>query len=291
MNIYNIGKNRDGWFTNKDLIEQFNDLKQLFQDVHEGKDIIIAFDNSMTHRKKAPDGLDITALNKSDGGKVDAAQARTRDGWYYNDKGTRVTQSMYHDNGVRKGLQTILLERRRILPGRDLLKQCRYCSAGMPSDERRDLLGTPECCLSGLLSIEPDFAQQKEWLREVVELAGFTIVFYPKYHCELNFIEQVWGWLKERCRQSCSYRFKDLQPLVTDLMDNQLLLGFVRKACRNSFRFMDGYVIGLTGTCLDYIVKKYKGHRVVPVRVIEALETDYLNEMQRKKNKRLKTEP
>lgn len=105
------------------------------------------------------------------------------------------------------------------------------------------------------------------------------ICWFYKYHCELNCIEQIWGWLKERCRKSCSYRFKDLQLLVTDIIDNQLLLAFVRKAYRK--RFMDGYVICLTGTCLDFIVKMYKGHRVVPIRVIEALGRKAVGEILR----------
>jgi hypothetical protein len=36
---------------------------------------------------------------------------------------------------------------------------------------------------------QPDFAAQKEWLREVVEEFDFEVLYYPKYHCELNFIE------------------------------------------------------------------------------------------------------
>jgi len=44
------------------------------------------------------------------------------------------------------------------------------------------------CCL-----IEPDFLEQKEWLTEEIEMLGHKIIFYPKYHCELNFIENIWG--------------------------------------------------------------------------------------------------
>ena len=32
-------------------------------------DLVLAFDNSMTHRARAPDGLDASRLNKGDGGK------------------------------------------------------------------------------------------------------------------------------------------------------------------------------------------------------------------------------
>ena len=42
---------------------------------------------------------------------------------------------------------------------------------------------------------QPDFLAQREWLREVVEEAGCQIMYYPKYHCELNYIEMVWAYI------------------------------------------------------------------------------------------------
>ncbi len=33
-------------------------------------------------------------------------------------------------------------------------------------------------------------------VQEVIEAAGHLCIFLPKFHCELNFIEFFWGWVK-----------------------------------------------------------------------------------------------
>jgi transposase len=41
---------------------------------------------------------------------------------------------------------------------------------------------------------------------------GFKVMFLPKYHCELNFIEQCWGHAKWTYRQyPQSLKEKDLE--------------------------------------------------------------------------------
>ena len=51
---------------------------------------------------------------------------------------------------------------------------------------------TETCCMLGVLSKETDFLAQKPWLAETVErFPGCFIFLYPKYHCELNYIEVV----------------------------------------------------------------------------------------------------
>ena len=52
------------------------------------------------------------------------------------------------------------------------------------------------CCCHTLLFHEPDFVSQKSALQESVERCGPLCDFYPKYHCELNFIEHYWGAAK-----------------------------------------------------------------------------------------------
>jgi len=43
---------------------------------------------------------------------------------------------------------------------------------------------------------QPDFVQVKSLLETTCEARGFTILFISKFHCELNFIEQCWGFAK-----------------------------------------------------------------------------------------------
>ena len=58
--------------------------------------------------------------------------------------------------------------------------------------------GHMDCCCRRLLFSQPDFILQKSQLREMIESCGHICDFYPKYHCELNFIEQCWGAVKLR---------------------------------------------------------------------------------------------
>ena len=106
--IFYAGSNRDGWFTNEDLVEQLHRTAPLFRELHPEATIecYLFFDNSMTHRKKAPDGLDADRLNLKDGGKKRAGPDM-RNGWYYKEidgEMVKISQSMYREDGQQKGM-------------------------------------------------------------------------------------------------------------------------------------------------------------------------------------------
>ena len=281
--FFHAGKNRDGWFTNDDLIKQFNGLVDLFKELHDGMDIHIAFDNSMTHRKIAPDGLDISSLTLNDSTK----KRKVRDGWYMKD-GEMITQVMNNADGTVKGKKAILEERGEFYFNdsiRTLCRICKLCKDKVTPAVRFALLGTTRCCATSVLQAQPDFSLQREWLREVVEDVGFNIIYYPKYHCELNFIEMTWGWLKMKCRQRCTYKFDELKRLLPQLIDNELPLWLIRRHARYCFRFMVGYENGLKGPLLEYAVKKYSSHRTIPSGIIASLEEEYEASLKSKKRK------
>lgn len=50
--FFEAGTARDGWFTNAHLVAQIEMLTPLFQKLHPTSEIVIAFDNSMTHHAK-----------------------------------------------------------------------------------------------------------------------------------------------------------------------------------------------------------------------------------------------
>lgn len=53
-----------------------------------------------------------------------------------------------------------------------------------------------DCCMQRLLSLQADFKNEKPLLQLITEEAGHTCLFLPKFHCELNLIELVWGQAK-----------------------------------------------------------------------------------------------
>lgn len=94
-----------------------------------------------------------------------------------------VIQPMQNEHGIQKGVRTILLERGkpRNAAGHLLNMQCAFCRSKSTDDEREESRGwlDPICCGSYVISQEPDFMAQNEWLSEVVTEARFQIIFFP----------------------------------------------------------------------------------------------------------------
>ena len=80
-------------------------IKMLLAD----KRLVFAFDNSMTHHKRAPDGLDATLLPLKDGGKNAPLMRATS--FVNSATGEEIIQQMQDHRGVQKGLTRILTER------------------------------------------------------------------------------------------------------------------------------------------------------------------------------------
>jgi hypothetical protein len=52
------------------------------------------------------------------------------------------------------------------------------------------------CCCCQILYTQPDFVDVKSNLEIICEACGFQVIFLSKFHCEINFIEQCWGYTK-----------------------------------------------------------------------------------------------
>jgi transposase len=129
---------------------------------------------------------------------------------------------------------------------------------------------------SELLSEQTDFKMEREWLAQILGHAECQILWFPKFHCELNPIELVWGFIKAYFRKNCSFSYKDLLQKIEPFMNTKYFAAYYGH-CQ---RFMDGYKHGLTGNLLDFPVKKYRSHRTFPEHAI--IKKDYQEKFEKK---------
>lgn len=69
---------------------------------------------------------------------------------------------------------------------------------------------------------------------------GHEVIFYPKFHCELNFNESFWAAVKRYTRENCSYSFAELEPTVIKGLDSVPLKSIWRFAGK-SMRWILSY--------------------------------------------------
>ncbi|KIJ55367.1 hypothetical protein M422DRAFT_151573 [Sphaerobolus stellatus SS14] len=188
--LFKAGKNRDGYFNCDDLLAQLDLAIELFEDNFPGTAIAaFGFDNAPGHQKCADDALSARHMPKypkiwlGKSGKCKMRHGRLPNG--------QVQALYFPDNhsqypGYFKGMQLILQER-GLLKESQLNAECKNfnCPGSNAS-----------CCCRRVLFNQPDFKEQKPAIIEFVEAHGHIAFFYPKFHCELNFIEQNWGHAK-----------------------------------------------------------------------------------------------
>lgn len=165
--------------------------------------------------------------------------------------------------GYFKGMEQVLKERGLWRPR--LKAQCD--SRHFPVCENKT-----DCCCRRILFNQPDFVNQKSKLVELIEDRSHLCDFYPKFHPELNFIEQYWGAAKFRYRQApATPQIAEMEATMRQCLDDVPLLQMQRYWNR-SLRFMDAYRRGLTGPQAIWANKRYHGHRTLPDWIMEAVE-------------------
>lgn len=184
---FKAGKQRDGYFTHEKFFQQVRDALDIFEERFPNSKALVALDNATTHAKRAENALAARRMPKNPGWKSkQALEVHMQHGFLPNGE----PQDLYFpDNhptypGQFKGMAQILSERGLPVPAR----------AECPKFQCIDK--TANCCCRRILYNQPDFANQKSAIEEYIVSRGHYCIFYPKYHCELNFIEQVWGKAK-----------------------------------------------------------------------------------------------
>ena len=89
---------------------------------------------------------------------------------------------------------------------------------------------------------------------------GHRCTFIPKYHCELNPIERVWGHAKQYTHKHCDYSFLGLECTIGPAL-NPVTIDFIRKYFRCDREYARGYREGhKAGPEMEKAPKEYKSH-------------------------------
>ncbi len=279
---YGSGKNDDGWWDAEKMVVQTKKAIDIFNRAYPKDIAVFAFDNSSGHACKAKDALVANRMNLGPAGKQPLMHSTK---W-----GPGIEQSMVFLEGDKqwdtdipispdligkpKGMKRILQE--RALWREDLKKQCDRQKKGKSSNfEDRVFQETMEqyqnrvadrcqqgldCCALRILEAQDDFKNEVSMLETVITQAGHEVIFYPKFHCELNYIEYYWASLKRYTRDNCKYMFSELENTVREAMDS-VELSTIRRFAMRSKRWMLAYINGLTEEQRTFAEKEYRSHR------------------------------
>ncbi|RPA79191.1 hypothetical protein BJ508DRAFT_363381 [Ascobolus immersus RN42] len=220
---------KDNWWDSekmcKHILEVVEPMAKL---VYPDCELVFLFDNATNHSCFAPDALNVTEMNLNPGGK----------------------QPMM-----------------RLLSGFPLPpRKCNLCLQLRRHQDDDTISG---CCARGILRLQEDFKRQQGILQETLTTGpdgqggrGHTVIFYPKFHCELNWIEYYWGAAKRYTRDNCEYSIEGLRsnvPLALLSISSSLIHKFFMRVIRMISAYSKKYRYGSE----EYEEIVYKSHRRV----------------------------
>jgi hypothetical protein len=162
----------------------------------------------------------------------------------------------------------MVLKERGLWPKKHLYLDC-ASRTGIPKERKKDLELGGNCCARRLLSQQPDFLAQKGRIQEVVEARGHMVLFYPKFHCELNWIEYFWGKVKYYTRANCGYDIKSLRENIPVALAQAS--EDIPKWGAKTLRIMNVYRQGICYGTEEFKARAYRSHRRVTVRSVNTV--------------------
>lgn len=270
---------KDNYWTGDMMVDQtIYEALPIFKRAFPRFKALFAFDNASNHCAYAPDALVVERMNLNPGGKA----PHMHETFFYREDRTMITQPMSypenHDNyllrGKAKGMKAVL-EERGLWPsngrngiGERFLADCPTnwgrpgCPDGLTDDVQKEIVG--RCCARTLLRNQQDFKEQKGRLETEINERSHLIIFYPKFHCELNFIERFWAGAKYYARENCQYDFAGLRSILPDAL-HSVTIKSINRYYKHCERLIDAYSdpqrfkYGTKG----FSDRVYSGHRQV----------------------------
>lgn len=189
--LFKPGKNQEGYWIAEHLLEQIEHKAiPIFEILYPNCIALFAFDNSSNHAVFSKDALVASRMNLKPGGKQPIMHNTH---FRPNQQSQSMVFAATHPDlklrGQPKGIKQVLMERGK-WPSEGLILECKNCKKRIQDALRIS------CCARRVISLEPDFLAQRGAIEELIKKAGHDCIFYPKFHCELNFIKRYWGTSK-----------------------------------------------------------------------------------------------
>ena len=230
--LWKYGVADEGYWDNDNFIKQVKVAAQIAEVKFPAvsHNLLFIFDQSSGHAAFPADALNVNRMNVKPGGQQPAMHDTVWNG---------KVQKMVFSDGTPKGMKVVLRER-----GVDVHR--------LTAAQMKDILAKME-----------DFKNEKTLVERVLKARGHRCIFLPKYHCELNPIERVWGQAKKYTREHCDYTSAGLQGTIVPALES-VDIDLIRKYFRKARDYMRAYREGNTpGNGLEKKVKLYKSHRRV----------------------------
>lgn len=209
------GKERDGYFSSTEVLDQLSNAMNILEKDYPQFEHVFVLDNARTHTKRAEDALSARRMPKNrkqnfgvlsvvkdaagnimhdQHGKVLKEKKPMANASFANGSEQMLYYPFDHPEfpGQFKGMTEILRERGFVDEGK-LRAEC----AGFKCKP-----GVEDCCQRRILFNQPDFLKVPSLAESLCSGRGFSVVFLPKFHPELNFIEMCWGYAKRRYRET-----------------------------------------------------------------------------------------
>ena len=110
--------------------------------------------------------------------------------WYSNSEGVQKEQLLVSEDGNPKGICNVLIERGLWMEGLKL-----DCKEKIELKNGVDY----KCCSRHRLGSQPDYLNECSMIESSIKAQKHLVLFLPKFHCELNPIEMLWGTSKQIC--------------------------------------------------------------------------------------------
>ena len=107
-----------------------------------------------------------------------------------------------------------------------------------------------------------DFNDQTTILQNEVEGRGHVCLYLPKFHCELNPIENCWCYAKKHTRAHCNGSIVRLRKIIPEAFDTVTKDMIARFFCKCD-DYQAAYLEGHSCHTVDKTIKQYKSHRRV----------------------------